>query len=66
MKKINSKITKNKGKGGGPMLPSKSAVRQLTAGDAFQQSLNNYAKTTPSGEGALGAPSVLDMSKIQY
>jgi hypothetical protein len=65
MKKINSSITKHKGKGAA-MLPGKDALRQLTAGDAFQSSINNYAKATPSGEGAIGAPSVMEMSKVQY
>lgn len=61
------KITKHVGKGGNQeMLPSRHAMSQLTAGDAFQRSINNYAKVTPSGEGALGSPSVMDMSKVEY
>ncbi|MCK1742185.1 hypothetical protein IVA80_15275 [Bradyrhizobium sp. 139] len=61
------KITKHKGKGGAQeMLPHRKAMTQLTAGDAFQRSINNYAKVTPSGEGALGAPNVMDMSKVEY
>jgi hypothetical protein len=61
------KITNHKGKGSkSEVLPGRGAVTQLTAGDAFQRSINNYAKLTPSGEGALGAPSVLDMSKVEY
>lgn len=41
-------------------------MAKLTAGDAYQRSISNYAKLTPSGESALGAPSVLDMSKVEY
>lgn len=60
-------ITKHKGKGGKQeRLPNRHAVSQLTAGDAFQRSINNYAKVTPSGEGALDAPNVMQMSKIEY
>jgi hypothetical protein len=66
MKKINSNITRHKGKGSSPLLPSRNALDQLTAGEAFNQSINNYAKVTPSGGSALNAPSVLAMSQIKY
>lgn len=48
------------------MLPNRRALTKLTAGDAFQRSISNYAKVTPSGETALGSPSVLDMAQIKY
>jgi hypothetical protein len=60
-------ITKHKGKGSNSeLLPNRHAMSQLTSGDAFQRSISNYAKVTPSGEGALGSPSVMDMSKVEY
>lgn len=39
------------------MLPSRHAKAQMTGGDAFQRSMNNYAKQTPadaSGAGSAG------------
>lgn len=49
-----SKPTINKGKGGGQeMLPSRHALSQLVGGTPEQRSMNNYAKLTPSGAGAL-------------
>lgn len=48
------------------MLPSRRALTKLTAGDAFQRSISNYAKVTPSGENAIGAPNVLDMAQVKY
>jgi hypothetical protein len=60
-------ITQHNGKGGSQeLLPNRHAMSQLTAGDAFQRSINNYAKVTPSGEGALASPSVIDMSQVKY
>lgn len=38
------------------ILPHRNAMQQLTKGDPTQRSLNNYAKKTPSGEGALNMP----------
>jgi len=48
------------------MLPNRHAMNTLSGGEQWQRSLNNYAKTTPSGEGALEAPSVLDMAQVKY
>lgn len=48
------------------MLPNRHAMNTLAGGEQWQRSLNNYAKTTPSGEGALGAPDVMDMAQIKY
>lgn len=42
------KITKVKGKGSREEeLPSRFAKAELTGGDAFQRSMNNYSKKTP-------------------
>lgn len=47
------RVPKPIGKGGQQeMLPHRNAVAQLIGGDAFQRSINNYAKLTPSGAGA--------------
>lgn len=35
------------------MLPSRTALAQLTKGSPIQRSLGNYAKLTPSGASAL-------------
>lgn len=43
-----SKVTKNVGKGSREEeLPSRFAKAELTGGDAFQRSMNNYSKKTP-------------------
>lgn len=45
------KVPKAKGKGGQQeMLPSRHALSQLS--NPMQQTMNNYAKLTPSGAGA--------------
>lgn len=60
-------FTKQKGKGGSSeLLPNRHALTKLTAGEAFQRSINNYAKATPSGASALDTPSVMEMSRIKY
>lgn len=42
------KMTKNVGKGSREEeLPSRFAKAELTGGDAFQRSMNNYSKKTP-------------------
>jgi hypothetical protein len=43
------------------MLPSRMARTSLTKGDPMQRTMNNYSKKTPSGEGALGMPSMMFM-----
>jgi len=43
------------------MLPSRMARTSLTKGDPMQRTMNNYAKKTPSGAGALGLPSMMFM-----
>lgn len=48
------------------MLPNRHALNKLTAGDAFQRSISNYAKVTPSGRQALDTPNVLDMAQVKY
>lgn len=45
------------------LLPSRHALNQLTAGATPKRGMNNYARATPSGSKALGAPSVLSMGK---
>lgn len=45
------------------MLPSRMARTSLTKGDPMQRSMNNYAKKTPSGQGALDAPSMMFMGR---
>lgn len=40
-------------------LPNRHALNTLTKGDPVQRSLNNYARQTPSGAGALDAPSLI-------
>ncbi len=57
---------KRKAKGSTPVLPERRALNKLTAGDAFQRSISNYAKVTPSGDKAIGLPNVLDMAQIKY
>jgi hypothetical protein len=56
----------HKGKGEQVLLPNRAAANQLTKGETWQRSANNYAKVTPSGEGALDAPDVLEMAQIKY
>jgi hypothetical protein len=46
----------NKGKGSkSEMLPSRSAMTQLTRGDPAQRTIGQYAKKTPSMYGASAA-----------
>jgi hypothetical protein len=60
-------ITKNIGKGSKQeLLPNRHAMNTITRGEPWQRSINNYAKVTPSGEGAEGAPSVLQMAQVKY
>lgn len=55
----NQKIVKNIGKGAREeVLPSRYAKAQLTGGDAFQRSMNNYAKKAPSMK---DSPSIMMM-----
>jgi hypothetical protein len=56
---------KRKGKGEQPMLPNRAAVNRLVSGEPWEKSLNNYAKVTPSGEGAIDAPDITDMVKVK-
>jgi len=61
------KVPKPIGKGSKTeMLPNRHAMNRLTGGEAWERSINNYAKVTPSGEGAIATPSILDMSEIKY
>lgn len=60
------KMIHHKGKGEQPMLPNRAAMNQLTTGEAWQRSINNYAKLTPTGEPAVDAPSVLEMAQVKY
>lgn len=62
-----AKPTRHNGKGStSEVLPDRHALTKLTAGDAFQRSISNYAKVTPSGKQAIGMPSVLDMAQVKY
>jgi hypothetical protein len=56
----NVKKVVNKG-AASEMLPSRMARTSLTKGDPLQRTMNNYAKKTPSGAGAFGAPSMMFM-----
>lgn len=61
------KLTQHNGKGSASqVLPDRHAMSQLTAGDAYQRSINNYAQVTPSGKGAMGTPNVLEMAQVKY
>lgn len=40
-------VTKNKGSKS-EVLPSRHALTQLTKGDTFQRSMNNYSKKSPA------------------
>lgn len=58
-----TKTIKNIGKGSKEeMLPSRYAKAQLTGGDAFQRSMNNYAKKTPVGN--IATPSIFMMGRF--
>lgn len=58
-----TKTIKNVGKGSKEeMLPSRYAKAQLTGGDAFQRSMNNYAKKTPAGN--INAPNIFMMGRF--
>ena len=48
------------------MLPNRHAMTTVANGEPWQRSLNNYAKVTPTGEGALDAPDVLSMAQVKY
>jgi hypothetical protein len=57
----------NKGKGDrSETLPNLHTLSQLVHGDSWERSINNYAKVTPSGEAALEAPDINDMSKVKF
>ena len=47
-------------------LPNRHAMTTVANGEPWQRSLNNYAKVTPSGEGALDTPNVMDMAQVKY
>jgi hypothetical protein len=55
-KRINpgtGRLTVNQGKGGkGQLLPHRSAMNELTKGNPWQRTFQNYAKLTPSGANA--------------
>lgn len=54
-------VTHHVGKGSTEeLLPHRSALTTIAGG---RRSISNYAKATPSGAGALGAPSIMAMSK---
>ena len=56
----NPGITHHAGKGSAEeMLPHRSALTTLAGGNPMKRTMNNYAKATPSGAGALGAPSIM-------
>jgi hypothetical protein len=60
-------MIRNIGKGGKQeLLPNRHAMNTITRGEPWQRSINNYAKVTPSGEGAEGAPSVMQMAQVKY
>jgi hypothetical protein len=42
------------------MLPSRGAMATIVKGDSYQRSMQNYAKKTPSGRGAIG-PGLMQM-----
>jgi hypothetical protein len=64
---VRKKITRQKGKGGSvELLPNRHALSKLTARNAFNNSINNYAKSTPSGANALDTPSVMEMAQVKY
>lgn len=44
------------------MLPHRSALTTLAKGNPLQRTIGNYGKATPSGAGALGAPSIMGMA----
>jgi hypothetical protein len=44
------------------MLPHRSALTTLAKGNPLQRTIGNYGKATPSGAGALGAPSLMGMA----
>jgi len=63
-KMIGDKITRIVGKGSkDEVLPSRMAMETITKGDPMQRSMNNYAKKTPSGAGAMG-PSFMMMGRF--
>lgn len=47
-------------------LPNQHTLSRLINGDTFERSINNYAKVTPSGEAALEAPDINEMSKVKF
>jgi hypothetical protein len=60
------KMIRHKGKGEQVLLPNRAAVNQLTSGEAWQRSINNYAKLTPTGESTADLPNVLEMAEVKY
>lgn len=62
-KSMKAAAVRNIGKGAKEeMLPSRYARAQLTGGDAFQRSMNNYAKKTPTGN--LRTPGIFAMGRF--
>ena len=56
-------IKRHDGKGAKEeILPSRYAKADLTGGDAFQRSMNNYAKKTPVGN--IKTPSIFQMGRF--
>jgi len=63
-KMIGDKVTRIVGKGSkDEVLPSRMAMETITKGDPMQRSMNNYAKKTPSGAGAMG-PSFMMLGRF--
>jgi hypothetical protein len=57
-----AKMLNNKGKGSkSEVLPSRHALNRLAGGEPWERSMGNYAKSTPSGEEALDAPSIMNL-----
>jgi hypothetical protein len=60
-------FTQHEGKGSKQeLLPNRHAMSQLTKGEPWQRTINNYAKSTPSGEDALDTPNVMTMAQVKY
>lgn len=55
-------VKAHKGKGAAEqVLPNRHAVQTLTQGDPSQRTMNDYAKATPTGAGALDDGDADDM-----
>ena len=58
-------FTQHSGKGSKQQtLPNRHAVNELTKGEPWQRSINNYAKVTPSIDN--DTPDTLDMAQVKY